>query len=102
MWQAYHEMQNASCRVCSKYFHCLGNYNAVFKCDGDRLEKINTATRISNLPEWRTIGGGLVINSQQDQAAERFGRSGADCAALYLKSRNPLEKCGYNPTLKRC
>ncbi len=32
----YLAMNRADCFCCDKYFHCLGNYNAVYECDGDR------------------------------------------------------------------
>jgi len=31
LWQAYQQLRNADCLNCDKYFHCIGNYNAVYR-----------------------------------------------------------------------
>jgi len=91
MWSAYNDMRAANCRNCDKYFHCIGNYNAVHQCSGILQE--TTARHISNLREWR--GGS---DSKADQEANKFGRGGGDCARRYLLIAN----CAYNPSTRRC
>ena len=92
-------MIRANCRNCDKYFHCQGNYEAVYKCRGPFRE--TTAAAISNLREWYQGGGSSGsgnVDSAADQAANRFGRGGGNCASRYLKK----VKCAYNPKTKAC
>lgn len=95
MTKAYNEMVRVACKNCDKYFHCIGNYNAVYKCSGILQE--TTAETMSNARE--LFGGNYgSADSQADQEANKFGRSGGDCAKKYLKAFN----CAYNPSTKQC
>ncbi len=99
MWTAFNDLKAANCRNCDKYFHCIGNYNAVYRCNG--ILQWTTADHISNLREWSTgIGGSGTggSDSKADQEANKFGRNGGNCANRYLSA----VKCAYNPSTRRC
>lgn len=97
MRDAYNEMKRVACKNCDKYFHCIGNYNAV-KCGG--ILQVTTAKIMSDARE--LFGGGGSgsgsADSAADQEANNFGRSGGNCASKYLKAAN----CAYNPSTKQC
>ncbi len=46
MWEQYRAMRSSNCRNCDKYFHCKGNYNAVYSCSGNRSANRRTAETI--------------------------------------------------------
>ncbi|KAG4067097.1 hypothetical protein HA402_000088 [Bradysia odoriphaga] len=95
MTAAYNEMVRANCANCDKYFHCIGNYNAVYKCSG--ILQVATAEAMSNARE--LFGGNSgTTDSEADQAANRLGRSGGNCAETYLAAGN----CAWNPSTKEC
>ena len=98
MRQAYNEMTRVNCRNCDLYFHCIGNYNAVYECSG--ILQHSTAASISNGREWsdQIRGRSDSGSSRNDQAANSFGRNGGNCAARYLAR----ERCAYNPKTRQC
>lgn len=98
MWDAYNDMIAANCLNCDKYFHCRGNYDAVYRCEGK--DQISTATTISDLREWLPGGssGSGAADSAADQEANRFGRNGGNCTSRYLRSAN----CAWNPNTRIC
>ncbi|XP_046451277.1 serum amyloid A-5 protein-like [Daphnia pulex] len=96
MWDAYNEMKRVQCKNCDRYFHCMGNYNAVYSCSGSMDDKKATAKQISDVREWAIFGGGA--DSAGDQEANLFGRNGGSCASRYLKN----VRCAYNPATKQC
>ncbi|KAK2166450.1 hypothetical protein LSH36_39g12013 [Paralvinella palmiformis] len=91
--KAFQEMRSANCKNCDKYFHCSGNYNAVFNCHRSDLNR-KTAEIISNCRE--DICGGP--DSASDQQANRYGRSGGNCTSRYLCKND----CQYNPQDRTC
>jgi len=98
MRQAYNEMVRVQCKNCDKYFHCQGNYEAVHRCSG--ILQTFTAETLSNARE--LFGGDSSgkgkADSDADQVANRFGRSGGNCAGRYLASA----RCAYNPSTRQC
>ncbi|XP_041352140.1 serum amyloid A-5 protein-like isoform X2 [Gigantopelta aegis] len=90
---AYDEMKDSNCMHCDKYFHCMGNYNAVYRCQQSYKNK-EIAEDVSNCREW----GQDSPDSAADQAANRYGREGWDCASRYLCNVN----CMYSPTDRTC
>jgi Serum amyloid A protein len=97
MWDAYNDMKAANCKNCDKYFHCRGNYDAVYRCRG--ILQRATAETISNLREW-VFGwkDASTGDSAADQVANLYGRNGGNCAARYLAAY----KCAYNPSTRLC
>ncbi|XP_076366056.1 uncharacterized protein LOC143254989 [Tachypleus tridentatus] len=93
MFKSYWKMSTIKCINCDKYFHCQGNYNAVYKC-GRKSQSIRTAEVISDCREFSQGG----TDSGADQAANRYGRNGGNCAAKYLCDVN----CKYNPNDDTC
>jgi serum amyloid A protein len=111
MRQNYNEMKRANCLDCDPYFHCMGNYEAVYKCRG--YLKRTTAKILSDARE--LFGGddsGSGADSAADQQANLYGRKGGDCGLRYLgrftiydlRSQYILRsgKCAYNPDSKTC
>ncbi|XP_041354317.1 serum amyloid A-1 protein-like [Gigantopelta aegis] len=93
MQSAYNQMRAANCVNCDKYFHCMGNYNAVYRCQRSQKNR-EIAQTISNCREW----GQNSPDSTADQAANRYGRNGGNCASRYLCSVN----CMYSPIVGTC
>ncbi|KAK2143758.1 hypothetical protein LSH36_815g03000 [Paralvinella palmiformis] len=93
MMDAYTGLVNANCINCDKYFHCVGNYNAVYGCQKSPTN-IKTAKIISNCRE----GDCDDDDTAADKAANRYGRHGGDCASRYLCDFN----CNYNPVDRTC
>jgi len=92
MCEQFNAMRMANCRNCDKYFHCKGNYNAVYRCSGPNTRR--TAELISNLREWLDWRNwNNWSDSNADQAANRYGRNGNNCESAYLSA----VKCAYNP-----
>ena len=44
MLQNYNQMRNVQCRNCDKYFHCQGNYEAVYRCGN--LDRARRAAKV--------------------------------------------------------
>ena len=86
-------MKEANCPNCGEYFHCKGNYEAVYECDGGVYKDV-AAGAISN-GEWLAAG---EEDSVRNYEANRFGRGGGDCAAKYLQRNG----CNYEPGSKTC
>ncbi|KZS20420.1 putative Serum amyloid A-1 protein [Daphnia magna] len=95
MWGAYNEMKAANCRNCDRYFHCIGNYRAVYQCTGPLRR--STASFISNMREWTDGFRDSGNNSAEDQKANNHGRHGRDCG-IYLRNVG----CAYRPSNKKC
>ncbi|XP_013783005.1 uncharacterized protein LOC106467222 [Limulus polyphemus] len=93
MFKSYKKMSSVKCINCDKYFHCQGNYNAVYRCN-QKSQSIRTAEVISDCREFSQGG----TDSADDQAANRYGRNGGNCAAKYLCDVN----CKYNPNDGTC
>nr|CAH0112525.1 unnamed protein product [Daphnia galeata] len=109
MWDAYNEMRRVNCKFCDKYFHCMGNYNAVYSCSGSEEDKKCTAKKISDVREWRIFylswrsfdltSGNSGADSAADQAANLVGRNNrSSCASTYLAN----VRCAYNPSTREC
>jgi serum amyloid A protein len=94
--QAYNDMQSANCRNCDKYFHCRGNYDAVYTCFGNRQENIRIAKRISDCRE--LAQGSSTADSRADQVANQYGRNGGNCDMPYLCA----VRCGWNKLTRTC
>ncbi|CAF1386589.1 unnamed protein product, partial [Rotaria sordida] len=69
----YNEMTTANCKNCDKFFHCQGNYDAVYLC-GKTPNNIRIAKKISDCREEAQDAGSA--DSQADQRANKFGRDG--------------------------
>ncbi len=41
----YWEMGSANCLYCDKYFHCKGNYDAVYTCGGNKVNNRRIAEK---------------------------------------------------------
>lgn len=93
LWNAYQEMRAANCKNCDKYFHCIGNYQAMKNC-GNSEEARRGAEAMSNCREEADRGA----DSGADQVANLYGRNGGDCALQYL---TPVQ-CKYDPDGKTC
>uniref|UniRef100_A0A3Q2G0H2 Serum amyloid A protein n=1 Tax=Cyprinodon variegatus TaxID=28743 RepID=A0A3Q2G0H2_CYPVA len=75
MYRAYSDMREANWKNSDKYFHARGNHDAAERGAGGRW----AAEVISNAREWiqeRTGRG--ASDSEADQEANRWGRSGGD------------------------
>uniref|UniRef100_A0A6M2CS54 Putative conserved secreted protein synganglion overexpressed n=1 Tax=Rhipicephalus microplus TaxID=6941 RepID=A0A6M2CS54_RHIMP len=92
--EAYWKMYWANCKNCDKYFHCTGNYNAVHQCTNS-AQASRAAEAISDCREEVDNGG---EDSALDQQANRAGRRGENCSALYLEA----VKCFYHPKNGTC
>ena len=93
MQSSYNAMKQANCRNCDKYFHCKGNYNAVYRCQRSSTNR-RVAVAISNCREQ----GQNSADSRADQVANRYGRNGGNCESRYLCSYG----CYYDPRSRRC
>ncbi|XP_013783006.1 serum amyloid A-2 protein-like [Limulus polyphemus] len=93
MFKSFYKMTTKKCINCDKYFHCQGNYNAVYNC-GKKRQSIRTAEVISDCREFSQGG----TDSEADQSANRYGRGGGNCARKYLCNVN----CKYNPKDGTC
>ncbi|XP_037560325.1 serum amyloid A protein [Dermacentor silvarum] len=91
---AYSALRDANCINCDKYFHCIGNYRAVYECNNSEDAR-RAAQAISDCREEADNGG---ADSAADQEANRYGRGGGDCAQRYLAA----VRCAYNPETRRC
>ena len=92
----YEFMSNFNCSNCSRFFLCIANYNAVYKCDGNKNEKRQVSLKISNC---REKAEKVDPNDTADnQLASMFGRYGGNCAARFLCSIN----CNYSPLTQTC
>ncbi|PAA87120.1 hypothetical protein BOX15_Mlig010572g1 [Macrostomum lignano] len=96
MIQAYRDMVSANCKKCDKYFHCMGNYNAVHHCGANVLKNRLIAKAISDCRE--LCQSEKKRSSAADQVANRYGRNGGNCAGKYLCAYG----CAYNPHNKSC
>ncbi|CAF3876388.1 unnamed protein product [Rotaria magnacalcarata] len=69
----YNEMKAANCKNCDKFFHCKGNFDAVYRCgESDQTRRI--AKKISDCREEAQDAGSA--DSRADQEANEFGRNG--------------------------
>ena len=93
---AFDMMKKADCLNCDKYFHCKGNYNAVYSCSGSRATNSANAKKISDCREAAQTGS--ASDSAQDQMANAYGRNGGNCEAKYLCAA----KCKWNPVKGTC
>ncbi|XP_076366054.1 uncharacterized protein LOC143254985 [Tachypleus tridentatus] len=89
MFKSLYKMTTRKCINCDEYFHCQGNYNAVFNCD-QNLRSRQTAVAISDC--WQSLRG------ETNRRANRYGRRGGNCARKYLCAVN----CKYNPSHETC
>uniref|UniRef100_A0A224Z8G1 Serum amyloid A protein n=1 Tax=Rhipicephalus zambeziensis TaxID=60191 RepID=A0A224Z8G1_9ACAR len=87
-------MNKANCMNCDKYFHCMANWLAIHKCRGRFKRKV--ATVISNCREYSQRE--KPADRRGDEAANRYGQSGGNCGARYLRKH----KCAYNPKTRQC
>uniref|UniRef100_L7M0V3 Serum amyloid a protein n=1 Tax=Rhipicephalus pulchellus TaxID=72859 RepID=L7M0V3_RHIPC len=94
MLAQFRAMNRANCKNCDKYFHCMANWQAIYRCRGRFNRKV--ATVISNCREYSQPGN--PADSRGDEVANRYGRSGGNCGARYLRSYG----CAYNPKTGRC
>ena len=93
----YDAMSAANCMKCDKYFHCQGNYDAVYKCSNANLaERKAIAKRLSDCRE--SAQGSSSADSKEDQVANRHGQNGGNCASKYLCAYG----CKFNPKKKTC
>ncbi|CAF1459601.1 unnamed protein product [Rotaria magnacalcarata] len=77
----YNEMKAANCKNCDKFFHCKGNFDAVYRCgESDQTRRI--AKKISDCREEAQDAGSA--DSRADQEANEFGRNGGECEKKYL------------------
>ncbi|XP_037280151.2 uncharacterized protein LOC119173430 [Rhipicephalus microplus] len=90
----FNAMKAANCVNCDKYFHCMANWLAIHKCKGRFKRKVATVISYCREDSQRES----PAERRADEAANRYGRSGGNCAARYLR-RN---KCAYNPKTKQC
>lgn len=103
---SFTDMLDMNCiHDCDKYFHCQGNYNAVYKCKPEidfiaqKDTRELTAKLVSDLREYSQIKSGRhAEDSAEDEAANMFGRGGGNCAEAYLKPLN----CSYDPETGWC
>ncbi|XP_067605797.1 serum amyloid A-2 protein [Pseudorca crassidens] len=83
MWRAYSDMKEANYKNSDKYFHARGNYDAAQRGPGGvwAAEVISDARensqRITDLFKHGDSGHGRE-DSEADQFANRWGRSGKD------------------------
>ncbi|XP_064482682.1 uncharacterized protein LOC135395381 [Ornithodoros turicata] len=85
------------CRNCDKYFHCQGNYEAVFQCSED--PKAYKAAEAISLCREQAQGGGNTADNIIYDGVNKFGRNGGDCVREYLENN---EECHYNPATLVC
>ncbi|UJR11976.1 hypothetical protein I4U23_016154 [Adineta vaga] len=64
------------------FFHCQGNYDAVYNC-GNTSESQRIAEEISSCREEAQDTG--LVDSQDDQKANQFGRNGGNCEVEYTR-----------------
>ena len=76
MWTTYIEMRIANTQESDKYFHCLANCRASNRGEGGR----NAAENISDLREWFQEPYEGREACEEDQIANRQGRTGGNCA----------------------
>lgn len=90
-------MNTANCLKCDKYFHCKGNYEAVYSCsNGSLADRKKIAKKLSDCRE--TAQNSSSKDKREDLKANEFGRNKGDCAKQYLCSYG----CKYNPKNKTC
>ncbi|XP_039733094.1 serum amyloid A protein [Pteropus medius] len=83
MWRAYSDMREANYKGADKYFHARGNYDAARRGPGGvwAAEVISDARensqRVTDFFKYGDSGHG-VEDSEADQVANRWGRSGND------------------------
>ncbi|XP_049568828.1 serum amyloid A-2 protein isoform X12 [Orcinus orca] len=83
MWRAYSDMREANYKDADKYFHARGNYDAARRGPGGAwaAEVISDARensqRVTDLFKHGDSGHGRE-DSEADQFANRWGRSGKD------------------------
>ncbi|KAH9373783.1 uncharacterized protein LOC144173279 [Haemaphysalis longicornis] len=83
------------CEYCDAFFHCQGNYEAIYECQRDgRAQEV--AEAFSDCREHLEGAGSdnLVYNE-----IDLFGRKGGNCSRAYL-SNSP--HCHYNPATVVC
>ncbi|XP_062052391.1 serum amyloid A-1 protein-like [Lepus europaeus] len=75
MWRAYSDMREANYKNSDKYFHARGNYDAAQRGPGG----VWAARVISDAREnLQSFMGRGAEDTEADQAANRWGRSGKD------------------------
>ncbi|ELK18438.1 Serum amyloid A protein [Pteropus alecto] len=83
MWRAYSDMREANYKGADKYFHARGNYDAARRGPGGvwAAEVLSDARensqRVTDFFKFGDSGHG-VEDSEADQFANRWGRSGKD------------------------
>ncbi|XP_037519201.1 uncharacterized protein LOC119396180 [Rhipicephalus sanguineus] len=87
-------MNRVSCKNCDKYFHCMANWLATYRCRG-RFNRY-VARVISHCREYSQPGN--PADSRADEEANRYGRVGGNCGARYLRAY----RCAYNPRTGQC
>ncbi|XP_068946992.1 serum amyloid A protein-like [Petaurus breviceps papuanus] len=87
MWRAYWDMREANYKNSDKYFHARGNYDAAQRGPGG----VWAAEVISDAREFLQGGsfGRNAADSEADQEANRWGRSGKDPNHFRPKGLDP-------------
>ncbi|CAF3037737.1 unnamed protein product [Rotaria sp. Silwood2] len=85
----YNAMTDANCMNCDKFFHCQGNYDAVYLC-GKTANNIRIAKKISDCRE--AAQGGDSADSQADQRANKFGRDGVTHKTTIEEINDAIER----------
>jgi hypothetical protein len=94
--ESFDQMNAANCKFCDKYFHCKGNYDAVYGCSGSIDTKRATAKKLSDCRE--KAQNSNPSDSRLDQIANADGRKGVNCATKYLCKSS----CAWSPSRRTC
>ncbi|XP_077539423.1 uncharacterized protein LOC144152089 [Haemaphysalis longicornis] len=93
MYKQFRIMTRVNCKNCDKYFHCMANRLAV-QCGGRFSRPVAVVISFCREHSQRES----ARHRRADEAANKFGRKGGNCAARYLRKA----KCAYNPRSGRC
>ncbi|XP_077520479.1 uncharacterized protein LOC144130432 isoform X1 [Amblyomma americanum] len=83
------------CQHCDSYFHCQGNYEAIYECQRDgRAQEVAEA-----FSDCRENLEGKESNNQVYNEIDLYGRQGGNCSRAYLVDS---PRCHYNPATVVC